>query len=153
MADQPAKHAHQHVRRGPDPLPLHYIVYHIKVTPDEFSATAPIETGDDQFVFSIPQDMDEWYLTDVEISVTTESSSGIVQVQIRNVSQTHDFLSTRAQVDAGDFHSNDSGTQPVVNLSNDQVAHEDRIGIDIDAAGTGAYGLEVVLTFERETAP
>lgn len=151
MSDQPAKHGQQHVRLGPDPIPLNYVVYHIKVSADEFLAQAALGVGDAQFIWSIPQDMDGWVLTDVEISVTTASSSGIVQVQIRNRSQTHDMLSTRAQIDSGEFHSNDASTQPVVNLSNDQVAHEDRIEVDVDAAGTGAYGLEVVATFERGT--
>src|SRR3989304_5212118 len=110
------------------------IIYHIKVIAD----TSVITTGDGKFIWAVPQDLGGKDLIDVEMDVTTVSSSGIVQVQIRNITQGADMLSTRVQVDASEFHSKDAATQPVVDTSNDDVAHGDRIAIDVDAAGTGA---------------
>lgn len=133
------------LRRRPA-VSLGTIVYHIKVTSDTGTA---ISTGDGKFIWSVPQDMNGYLLADVEASVTTVSSSGIVQVQLRNITQSVDILSTRVQVDASEFHSNDAATQPVITAANADVAHEDRIAIDVDAAGTGAKGLEIVLTFRR----
>lgn len=118
-------------------------IYHIKVVAD----TQTIATGDGRFIWAVPQDLVSHMLTDVEMDVTTVSSSGIVQVQLRNVTQAVDMLTTRVQVDANEFHSKDAATQPVVNTANADVQHGDRIAIDIDAAGTGAKGLGVVLTF------
>lgn len=143
MSGQPAKHGHQHGRFGPDPAPGGDPVYHHKVFADEQIVLA----GDNRRIFAIPEDMDGMALQQVEIDVTTVSSSGIVQVQIRNATAAVDMLSTRAQVDAGEFHSKDSGTQPVVNAANADVAHGDRICIDVDAGGTNAKGLGVVLYF------
>jgi hypothetical protein len=119
------------------------IVYHIKIFADD----QIVLSGNGRFILTIPQDMAGAILTDVEISVTTASSSGIVQVQLRNITNAVDILSTRVQVDASEFHSNDAATQPVISTANANMAHEDRIAIDIDAAGANAKGLEVVLFF------
>ena len=117
------------------------IVYHHKVFADD----QIVLVGDGRRIFAIPQDMAGFLLTDVEIDVTTVSSSGIVQVQIRNITQALDILSTRVQIDVSEFHSKDSATQPVVSFANSDVAHGDRIAIDVDAAGANAKGLGVVL--------
>lgn len=85
----------------------------------------------------------------VELSVTTASTSGIVQVQIRNIDNGNvDVLSTRVQCDANETHSRTAATTAVVNAANAAVAHGDRLGIDIDAAGTGAKGMEVIMRFQ-----
>ena len=119
------------------------IVYHIKVISD----TKTLTTGDGKFIWAVPQDVGGLNLLDVEIDVTTVSTSGIVQVQLRNITQAADMLTTKVQVDANEFHSKDAATQPVVDLANDDVVIGDRLAIDVDAAGTGAKGLGVVLTF------
>ena len=139
----PPIHGPDHSPGGPDPLTLPP-PYHVKV----FGDTRIVLLGDARFIITIPRDVDEMVVDDVEISVTTVSSSGIVQVQLRNIDNGNvDILSTRAQVDAGETHSSTSGTQPVVNTANADVTHADRIAVDIDAAGTGAKGLEVVIFF------
>jgi hypothetical protein len=140
MAHKPALHGRDHLPRGQDGLPA---IYHIKV----FTDTDTVVAGDGAFIWAIPQDLNMTELLDVELDVTTVSSSGIVQVQLRNITQSADMLSTRVQVDAGEFHSKDAATQPVVDTANDDVAHGDRIAVDVDAAGTGAMGLGIVLTF------
>jgi hypothetical protein len=120
-------------------------VYHIKVISD----IQVITVGDFKFGWAIPQDMDNYVLVDVELDVTTVSSSGIVQVQVRNVTGgNNDMLSTRVQVDAGETHSDTAATQPVINAGTATVGHTDLLGIDVDAAGTGARGLGIVLFFE-----
>lgn len=129
--------------RRPAPTAATGPVYHHKVFADD----QIVLTGDGRRIFAIPQDMIGAILTDVEIDVTTVSSSGIVQVQLRKVATAADMLTTRVQVDANEFHSKDAATQPVVNAANATVAHGDRVAIDVDAAGTNAKGLGVVLFF------
>ena len=121
------------------------IAYHIKV----FSDAQTITTGDGKFIFAIPEDVGGSILFDVELDVTTVSSSGIVQVQVRNITQAVDMLSTRVQVDVSEFHSKDASTQPVIDANNNDVAHGNRIAIDVDAAGTGAKGLRIILIFQK----
>lgn len=118
-------------------------VYHIKV----FADNKAVVIGDGAFIFAVPLDMDGLSLVGVELDVTTVSSSGIVQAQIRDITQTNlDLLTTRVQVDASEFHSKDAATLPVV-LATNVLARGDRIAIDVDAAGTGAKGLGTALTF------
>jgi hypothetical protein len=119
------------------------VAEHIKI----FLDTETVTSGDGKWYFQCSRDMDGMELGDVELSVSTVSSSGIVQVQVHNLTQAVDMLSTRVQVDQGEFHSKDAGTQPVIDTSNDDVAHGDIIRLDVDAAGTNARGLEIVLKF------
>lgn len=102
-------------------------------------------TGDGKFIFAFPYVSGT--LKDLEIDVTTVSSSGIVQVQVRNATQSLDMLSTRIQVDANEFHSKDASTLFVINSANAVIARGDRIAVDVDAAGTGAKGLGISLIF------
>ena len=125
------------------PAPRPNAVLFIKL----FSDTQTVTVGDSRFVFEISQDMDATNLTRVEAYVTTVSSSGIVQVQIRNVTEAADMLSTRVQVDASEFVSKTAGTAAVIDTANDDVAWGDLIACDVDAAGTGAKGLGVMLSF------
>ena len=106
-----------------------------------------LATGDGQFIFAIPEDMDNMVLTTVAAYVTTVSSSGLPTVQIRNVTQTADMLSTKCSIDASEFTSYTATTAAVIDAANDDVATGDRIAVDVDVAGTGAKGLGVILGF------
>jgi len=119
------------------------IVYHIKV----FSDTQTVASGDGKFIFEIPEDTDAKNLINIETYVTTVSSSGKPTVQIRNITQAADMLSTKCEIDANEKNSKDAVTQPVINLASDDVAWGDHIAIDVDIAGTGAAGLGVILEF------
>jgi hypothetical protein len=118
-------------------------LFEIKV----FSDTQTVETGDGKFIFAIPSDLDGLRLVDADAYVTTVSSSGTPTVQIRNVTDSVDILSTRITIDASEFTSYTAATPPVINTANDDVATGDRIAIDVDVAGTGARGLGVILRF------
>ena len=117
--------------------------FEIKVISD----TATLATGDGQFIFAIPKDLDKTNLVEAQAYVTTVSSSGLPTVQIRNVTQTADMLSTKVTIDASEFTSYTAATPSVVDTANDDVATGDRIAIDVDVAGTGAKGLGVILVF------
>jgi hypothetical protein len=114
---------------------------HIKV----FGDSQAITVGDGKFVFACSEDMDATVLRAVEMYVTTVSSSGIVQVQLRNVTQAVDMLSTRVQIDQGEKNSKDASIAYVIGDAD--VAWGDELAIDVDAAGTGARGLGVILEF------
>lgn len=140
---KPAKHGRDHSPGGEDPIPLP-IVREIKV----FSDTQGVATGDGKFIFEIPEDTDGMNLVAIETYVTTVSSSGKPTVQIRNVTQAVDMLTTKCEIDANEKNSKDAVTQPVIDTANDDVAWGDHIAIDVDVAGTGTKGLGVILTFK-----
>lgn len=118
-------------------------IFEIKVLDD----LTTLSTGDGKMIFCIPEAFDGLNLISAEAFVSTVSSSGTPTIQIRNVTQTADMLSTRITIDASDFTSYDATTPSVVDTANDDVATGDLIAVDIDVAGTGAKGLGVILVF------
>lgn len=115
----------------------------IKVFDDITAAS----TGDGKFIFFIPEWWNGLQLLDCDAYVTGVSSSGTLTVQIRNITDSVDFLSTAITIDESEFSSLTATTQPVINLVNNTVESGDRIAIDVDGAGTSAEGLGVVMIF------
>jgi len=109
---------------------------------------AAIATGDGKTYFTIPPKLNGWNLVDADASVTTVSSSGTPTIQIHNVTDAVDMLSTRITIDANEKTSYTAIATPVISVSNDDVATGDILRIDIDVAGTGTKGLMVLLTFQ-----
>ena len=106
--------------------------------------------GDAQSYFIIPSKFNGCTLTGVAAAVYTPSTSGAITIQIRNVTDAVDMLTTRLTIDQGEYSSYTAATAAVIDTSNDDVVTGDMIAIDIDGAGTGAYGLDIILTL---TAP
>ena len=137
-------HASDHRRGGPDPLPVRATL-HIKVFADNPDDPA-VTTGTNKFVFAVAEDMAGLILRRVEAFVSTASSSGRVQVQVKNLTQAVYLLTTAVQVDAGELSSK---TAAIVGVAGSTVENEqsDLISIDVLEAGTGARGLGVILEF------
>jgi hypothetical protein len=112
-----------------------------------FEDTNLVVVGDAARIFKIPEDLDGAVLTKAEAWVSTVGTGVTTAIQIRNITAAVDMLSTKISIDVSEKNSEDAATQPVVNLANDDVAWGDHIAIDVDAAGTGAKGLGVVLYF------
>ena len=103
-----------------------------------------LTTGDGKAYFGIPVLLNGHNLVAVIGFLTGASSSGSVTVQIHNVTQAADMLSSVLTITA----SSNSSTTATIDTANDDVATGDIIRIDIDGAGTSAEGLIVALTFE-----
>lgn len=112
-----------------------------------FGDTQLVASGFSKFTFAVSEDMDTMELSAVEAYVSTVSSSGIIQCQVRNVTQTVNMLTTLVQIDANEFTSCTAATAPVISTTNADVSHCDLIAIDVDSGGTNARGLGVMLTF------
>lgn len=119
-------------------------VIQVKVFDDATAAT----TGDGKLIFMIPVELNGMNLVDVEAYVTGVSSSGALTVQVRNVTQAADMLSTAITIDQSENTSLTAATPPVIDTGNDDVATGDLIAIDVDGAGTSAEGLGVVMSFQ-----
>jgi len=115
----------------------------VKVCDD---ATA-LTTGDGKIIFMIPEEMNGMNLVKAHAMVSTVSSSGTPTIQIRNVTDSVDMLSTRITIDASEYTSYTAATAPVIDTSKDDVATGDRIAIDVDSAGSDAKGLTIFLAF------
>ena len=117
--------------------------FELKIIADSSTLT----TGDGQLIFAVPSDMNGMNLVDADAFVTTVSSSGTPTVQIRNVTDAVDMLTTKITIDANEYTSYTAATAPVIDVAHDDVATGDLIAIDVDVAGTGAKGLGVMLVF------
>lgn len=109
--------------------------------------TTTLTTGDGKLIFMIPTFLNGLNLTVAHAFVTTVSSSDAPTIQIRNVTDSVDMLSTKITIDANETTSYTAATAPVIDTAHDDVATGDLIAIDVDAAGTGAKGLGVYLEF------
>lgn len=118
-------------------------VIQLKVIDDATTLT----TGDGKLIFCIPPEIGGLDLIDADAYITTVSSSGTPTIQVRNVTQAADMLSTRITIDVSEFTSYTAAAAPVIDTGNDDVATGDLIAIDVDVAGTGAKGLGVILKF------
>ena len=134
-------HGRDHAPDGPDPIGP--IVLEVKVFADDKA----VSVGDGRLIRATTKDLDGYVLTEVEAYVTTVGTAGTALIQIRNVSQAADMLTTRINIEANEFHSKDATTQPVIDVANDDVLWGDRIAIDVDAIGSGSKGLGVNFVF------
>ena len=113
-----------------------------------FDDATALATGDGKLILMIPEALNGMNLVKAHAAVTTVSSSGTPIVQIRNITDSVDMLSTRITIDANENTSYTAATAPVIDTTKDDVATGDLIAIDVDGAGTGAKGLIVYLAFQ-----
>lgn len=111
-------------------------------------AGAALTTGDGLAYFRVPSALNGMNLVSVSATVITVSSSGLPTIQIANVTDAVDMLSTKLTIDASETDSAAATTPAVIDAAHDDVATADLLRIDCDVAGTGAKGLIVTLTFQ-----
>ena len=111
------------------------------------SEGTPLTIGDGMMYFIVPPSVNTMNLVDADASVYTASTSGTPTIQINNATDAQDMLSTRITIDINETSSYTAATPPVINTTYDDVATGDKLRIDVDVAGTGAKGLDVILTF------
>lgn len=110
-----------------------------------------LATGDGKAYFTIPPSLDGFNLTEVHARVVVAGTTGTTDIQIHNVTQAADMLSTKITIDSTELSSSTAATPPVINASTDDVAENDLIRVDIDAVSTTEpKGLIIRLGFRRE---
>jgi hypothetical protein len=109
--------------------------------------TATLTIGNGQLTIAVPKAMNGAILQEAHAFVSTASTSGLPTVQIRNVTQGANMLSTAITIDANEFTSYTAATPPVVDAAHKTVSTGDLIAVDVSVAGTGTKGLGVILTF------
>lgn len=143
-----ARHGYdiRQLQRRPSPVspaPPPIATLHIKLFSDSQVVTASSTVT--RFQEQIAEDMGDLSLTNVEIFVSTASTSGIVEVQLRKNGV--NMLSTTVRIDATEFNSADSATAYVISPAQASVNWEDKIDVFVLQAGTGTRGLGIHLEF------
>lgn len=106
-------------------------------------------TGDGKGYIHIPSGLDGMNLVYAHAEVFTAGTTGTTDIQIHNVDNALDMLSTKLTIDSAETGSDTAATPAVINTSNDHVNTNDVIRIDVDAVSTtAAKGLLVTLGFQ-----
>ena len=104
-------------------------------------------TGDGATHVTIPSTLDGKNLLSAQAHVYTVGAGGsITTVQIHNLTDGQDMLSTAITIDLNEKDSSTAATPPVVGSQNG-VSTGDVIRIDVDAVATSTLGLEVRMVF------
>ena len=113
-----------------------------------FDFTVNVATGDGKFYIHIPEQMGKMKLFEVHAEVITAGTTGTTDIQIRNVTDSVDMLSTKLTIDSGETGSDTAATLAVIDKTKDDVATNDLLAIDVDAVSTTPpLGLIVTLGF------
>lgn len=116
-----------------------------------FDDATDVETGDGagDIFYRVPSVINGYNLVGVAAQVQTAGTTGTTDIQIHNVTQTADMLSTKITIDSGETDSSTAATPAVIDTANDDVATGDQIRIDVDAVSTTApKGLLVELIWQ-----
>lgn len=105
--------------------------------------------GDGKWYGHIPPGLNGWNLGYVHAKVITPGTTGTLDIQIHNITQAVDILSTKLTIDSGETGSDTAETPAVIDTDNDDVATNDVLRIDVDAVHTTKpKGLIVTLGFQ-----
>jgi len=116
-----------------------------------YAEAAAIAAGDGAMYFTIPAALNGMDLTSVGGHLYTAATSGVVGVQVANVTSGVDMLSS-ARILEWDVTEKDTAgaaasSAAVISTGADGVVTGEEIRIDIDDAASGAKGLEIRLGF------
>jgi hypothetical protein len=115
-------------------------------------ASTDITKGDGKAILNIPTLIDGYVLKRVAASVTTAPAGAAIIIQINNVTDNVDILSTRLTIDEDEKTSATAATPAVIDTSHDDVATDDVIRIDVDQVGSTTAGAGLVVRLEFETS-
>jgi len=110
-----------------------------------------VATGDKQgnYSFRVPAEMNGWNLVSIAAHCETAGTTGNFDIQIHNITQAADMLSTLMRIETGETDTSTSAQPGTIDTSNDDIATADKIRIDVDSVQTTApKGLTVTLGFQ-----
>lgn len=115
----------------------------------EGATNTAVGDGAGNFRFFIPAQLNGYNLVVAHAAVVTAGTTNTTDIQIHNVTQAADMLSTKITIDSSEKTSYTAATAPVIDTANDDVATGDEIRIDVDAVSTTpAKGLSIILGFQ-----
>lgn len=95
-----------------------------------------LATGDGKAYFTVPEELNGMNLSAVHARVITAGTTNTSDIQIANVTDSVDMLSTKLTIDSGETGSDTAATPAVIDTSKDDVATNDLLRIDIDSLST-----------------
>lgn len=112
-----------------------------------YNEASAIASGDGKMYFTVPAELSAMDLKGVGGHLYTAATSGTVQVQLHNVTSGVDMLTSKLEWDSTEKDTVTAASAAVINAAADGVAEGEEIRVDIDAAASGAKGMELRLSF------
>jgi len=114
-----------------------------------FSPTTDVATGDGKVYFVVPTELTGMNLVRVAATVITAGTTNNTDIQIANVTDAVDMLSTKMRIETGETSTRTSAQPGTIDAAHDDVVTGDVLRIDVDAVQTTApKGLIVELVFQ-----
>lgn len=124
---------------------------YVTLEPFGFKDDVNVSVGDGAAYIAIPSELNGTVLVYAHARHKTAGTgtTNKTKIQIHNVNNVVDILSTVLSIDAGETGSETAATAYVINTSNDDVAAYDLLRIDVDQVPetTAPQGLMVTLGF------
>lgn len=109
-----------------------------RYVPVYLNSDVALAVGDYQGWFMIPPALNSWNITFVG-AMRKAGGTGVPALQLRNVTDSVDVLSTKVTIDTSETTSGTAATPPVIDTSKDDVATYDIFAVDVDVAGTSTF--------------
>lgn len=114
-----------------------------------FDYATDVAIGDGKGYFHVPPALNGMNLVYVHAKVITAGTTNTTDIQIANVTDSVDMLSTKLTIDSGETGSDTAATAAVIDTTKDDVATNDLLRIDVDAVSTTKpKGLIITLGFQ-----
>lgn len=114
------------------------------------SDSQSLSNGSNKYQLFIPEDIDNYKVSEIHTFCTTPSSSGAIQVQFRNSISNVDIFDGYRTIDVTQYSSYNSIIQPNIIESAALVTRGSYIILDVISAGTDVKGFGFVITFEKQ---
>jgi hypothetical protein len=126
------------------------IMVHAAIPCYSFKNDIDVVIADGVGYLPIPYAFDGYDVVYVHAEVKTAGTTGTTDIQLRNITQSQDILSTKLTIDSGETGSDTAATPAVINLSNDDLSAYDLLAVDVDAKSTtAAKGLIVTVGMRK----
>jgi len=108
-------------------------------------ATA-LTTGNGKFYFHVPSTLNGMNIVDVHAEVISAPAGSTIIIDLYNLTQTADILSTNLTIDAGETGSDTAAAAAAISASEDDLATNDVVAVDIDQIGSSTAGSGLIVT-------
>lgn len=127
-------------------------LYDVAMLPRYFGNTLNTDValivGDDAARFTIPSALNGWNITSV-LATRKSGGTGVPAIQLRNVTDGVDVLSTKVTIDSGEVSSLTAAVAAVIDTTKDDVATGDIFALDVDVAGTNTLYMYVLVGLSK----
>jgi hypothetical protein len=116
--------------------------------PVYLNSDVALTVGDYQGWFMIPPALNGWNITFVG-AMRKAGGTGVPALQLRNVTDSVDVLTTKVTIDTSETTSGTAATPPVIDTTKDDVATYDIFAVDVDVAGTSTFNCIFIVGFTK----